>query len=42
MTLHKQIIVSADFSDASDVAMLGYERAVACTFGASLHPLHLM
>jgi hypothetical protein len=42
MTLLKLIGVGTDFSEASDVAMLDYGRAVARTFGAPLHLLHLM
>lgn len=41
MILLKQILVATDFSDASGVA-LGYGRAFALTFGASLHLLHVM
>ena len=36
-----QILVATDFSDASQVA-LEYGRALARTFGASLHVLHVM
>jgi nucleotide-binding universal stress UspA family protein len=36
-----QILVATDFSDASHVA-LDYGRALARTFGASLHVLHVM
>jgi nucleotide-binding universal stress UspA family protein len=36
-----QILVATDFSDASQVA-LDYGRALARTFGASLHVLHVM
>ena len=41
MILLKQILVATDFSDASGVA-LDYGRALARTFGASLHLLHVM
>jgi nucleotide-binding universal stress UspA family protein len=41
MILLKQILVATDFSEASDVAM-DYGRALARTFGASLHLLHIM
>jgi nucleotide-binding universal stress UspA family protein len=41
MILLKQILVPIDFSDASEVA-LDYGRALARTFGASLHLLHVM
>jgi nucleotide-binding universal stress UspA family protein len=41
MILLKQILVATDFSDPSDVA-LEYGRALARTFGASLHVLHVM
>ncbi len=41
MILLKQILVATDFSDASGVA-LDYGRALARTFGASLHVLHVM
>ena len=37
----KQILVATDFSEASDVA-LNYGRALARTFGSSLHLLHVM
>ena len=36
-----QILVATDFSDASQAA-LDYGRALARTFGASLHVLHVM
>ena len=36
-----RILVATDFSDASHVA-LDYGRALAHTFGASLHVLHVM
>jgi nucleotide-binding universal stress UspA family protein len=39
--LLERILVATDFSDASSVA-LGYGRAFARTFGASLHLLHVM
>jgi nucleotide-binding universal stress UspA family protein len=41
MILLKQILVATDFGDASEVA-LDYGRALARTFGASLHLLHVM
>lgn len=41
MILLKQILVATDFGDASEVA-LEYGRALARTFGASLHLLHVM
>ena len=41
MILLTQILVATDFSDASEVA-LEYGRALARTFGASLHLLHVM
>ena len=41
MILLKQILVATDFSDPSEVA-LDYGRALARTFGASLHVLHVM
>ena len=41
MILLKQILVATDFSDASEVA-IDYGRALARTFGASLHLLHVM
>ena len=41
MILLKQILVATDFSDASAAAM-DYGRALARTFGASLHLLHVM
>jgi nucleotide-binding universal stress UspA family protein len=41
MILLKQILVPIDFGEASEVA-LGYGRALARTFGASLHVLHVM
>ncbi len=41
MILLKQILVATDFSDPS-VAALDYGRALARTFGASLHLLHVM
>jgi nucleotide-binding universal stress UspA family protein len=41
MILLKQILVATDFGDASEVA-LDYGRALASTFGASLHLLHVM
>ena len=41
MILLKQILVATDFGDASEVA-LNYGRALARTFGASLHLLHVM
>ena len=41
MILLEQILVATDFSDASEVA-LAYGRALARTFGASLHLLHVM
>ena len=37
----KQILVATDFGEASDVAM-DYGRALARTFGSSLHLLHVM
>jgi universal stress protein A len=37
----KDILVATDFSDASDAA-LNYGRALAHTFGATLHVLHAM
>ena len=37
----KQILVATDFGDASAVALV-YGRALARTFGASLHLLHVM
>ena len=40
MILLKQILVATDFSDASDAA-LEHGRALARTFGASLHLLHV-
>lgn len=39
MIVMKQILVATDFSDASAAAM-DYGRALARTFGASLHLLH--
>jgi nucleotide-binding universal stress UspA family protein len=36
----RQVLVATDFSEASDVAM-NYGRALAQTFGASLHLLHV-
>jgi nucleotide-binding universal stress UspA family protein len=41
MILLKHILVATDFSDASDVA-IDYGRALARTFGSSLHLLHVM
>lgn len=41
MILLKQILVATDFSDASDAA-LEHGRALARTFGATLHVLHVM
>ena len=41
MILLKQILVATDFSDTS-AAALDYGRALARTFGASLHLLHVM
>ena len=41
MILLKQILVPIDFGEAADVA-LDYGRALARTFGASLHVLHVM
>jgi nucleotide-binding universal stress UspA family protein len=41
MILLKQILVPIDFGEASEVA-LTYGRALARTFGASLHVLHVM
>jgi nucleotide-binding universal stress UspA family protein len=41
MILLKQVLVPIDFGEASDVA-LDYGRALARTFGASLHVLHVM
>ena len=41
MILLKQILVPIDFGEASEVA-LTYGRALAHTFGASLHVLHVM
>jgi nucleotide-binding universal stress UspA family protein len=41
MILLTQILVATDFSDASEAA-LDYGRALARTFGASLHLLHIM
>jgi nucleotide-binding universal stress UspA family protein len=41
MILLKQILVPIDFGEASEVA-LDYGRALARTFGASLHLLHVM
>jgi nucleotide-binding universal stress UspA family protein len=41
MILLTQILVATDFGDASEVA-LDYGRALARTFGASLHLLHVM
>ena len=41
MILLKQILVATDFSDTSAAAM-DYGRALARTFGASLHLLHVM
>ena len=41
MILLKQILVTTDFSDASAAAM-DYGRALARTFGASLHLLHVI
>jgi nucleotide-binding universal stress UspA family protein len=41
MILLKQILVATDFSEASDAAM-DYGRALAQTFGASLHLLHVV
>jgi nucleotide-binding universal stress UspA family protein len=41
MILLKHILVATDFSDPSEVA-LDYGRALARTFGASLHLLHVM
>jgi nucleotide-binding universal stress UspA family protein len=40
MILLTQVLVATDFSEASDVAM-DYGRALARTFGASLHLLHV-
>jgi nucleotide-binding universal stress UspA family protein len=40
MILLKHVLVATDFSEASDAAM-GYGRALAQTFGASLHLLHI-
>jgi len=37
----RQILVPLDFGEASEVA-LGYGRALAATFGASLHVVHVM
>ena len=36
-----QILVATDFGEASEVAM-DYGRALARTFGSSLHLLHVM
>jgi nucleotide-binding universal stress UspA family protein len=36
----KNILVATDFGDAADTA-LTYARALASTFGASLHVLHV-
>jgi nucleotide-binding universal stress UspA family protein len=41
MIVLKQILVPIDFGEASEVA-LDYGRALARTFGASLHVLHVM
>jgi len=41
MIVLKQILVATDFSEAS-AAALNYGRALARTFGASLHLLHVM
>jgi nucleotide-binding universal stress UspA family protein len=41
MILLKQILVATDFSDASAAAM-DYGRALARTFGGSLHLLHVI
>ncbi len=41
MILLKQILVASGFGDASEVA-LAYARALARTFGSSLHLLHVM
>ena len=41
MILLKQILVATDFGEASEVA-LTYGRALAHTFGASLHLVHVM
>ena len=41
MILLKQILVATDFGPASEVA-LTYGRALARTFGASLHLLHVI
>jgi nucleotide-binding universal stress UspA family protein len=41
MILLKQILVPIDFGEASEVA-LTYGRALARTFGASLHLLHVL
>jgi universal stress protein A len=41
MILLKRILVATDFGDASEAAM-DYGRALAQTFGASLHLLHVM
>jgi nucleotide-binding universal stress UspA family protein len=41
MILLKQILVPIDFGEASEVA-LNYGRALARTFGASLHVFHVM
>ena len=41
MILLKRILVATDFSDASAAAM-DYGRALARTFGASLHLLHVI
>ena len=41
MIVLKQILVATDFSDASAAAM-DYGRALARTFGASLHLLHVI
>jgi len=41
MILLQQILVATDFSDAAGAA-LDYSRALARTFGASLHLLHVM
>src|SRR5579862_8449988 len=41
MILLKHVLVATDFGEASDAA-LEYGRALAHTFGASLHLLHVM
>ena len=41
MILLKQVLVATDFSPASEAA-LAYGRALARTFGASLHVLHIV